>query len=146
MGLIDLIFAGALALPSQAQRLPPVRAQGLATIFYANEPGLNNGRLGCVHEAQRLAGTTIMRDTMPIIAMRPKSMCGRLVYVEHKGRRTLTVVLDRGSWGHVDIAGNRNVSLNLPAGSRRITIADLSPAVAAAIGHDGHGRVALRWW
>lgn len=124
-----------------ASSLPPVRARGIATVYWRND-GHSGDTFGCVRETRRLLGSSRFRDDLPAIALRPEFgvPCGAVVYVEG-------VATSKGAWALRLDSGPYN---KRPDGRYR-GVADLLPRVAEAIDLPGHGRmrkgaVRLRWW
>jgi hypothetical protein len=144
--LLELLLAGGIL----GAPLPPVRASGVATVYWRGD-GQSGRFLGCVREARRLLGRNEFRDDLPIIATRDNPPCGTFVVVEHArtGRRTGAVKLDFGPFGCRLPDGQRQVVLGEHChaqGGRRLAIADLTRRVASEIGHQGREAIRLRWW
>ena len=140
-----LLAAGLLGAP-----LPPIRARGVATVYWRGD-GHSGAHVGCVREARRLLGTNEFRDDLPIVATRDNPPCGTFVVVEHvrTRRRTPAVKLDFGPFGCRMPDGKRRVVVDDACesqGGRRLAIADLSRRVAREIGHGGRDAIRLRWW
>ena len=145
--LLELLLAmGLLGSP-----LPPVRATGVATVYWRGD-GHSGRYLGCVRQARRLLGKNDFRDDLPIIATRGEPPCGTFVVVEHigTGRHTPAVKLDFGPFGCRMPDGKRQVVVQdggcHARGGHPLAIADLTRRVASEIGHRGRDRIRLRWW
>jgi len=150
MTLFDAIvtlFVSARPALADGQR---ARIQGMATVFHAYEPGLNNGKLACSRWANRVLGHARHIDDLPIVATRYKPACGTFVRIINVRNNLYTVAVraETGPWGcefpdgAYKVAGKGQCQEN---GGRRLADVDLSRAACKAIDCDGYDPVRLYW-
>jgi hypothetical protein len=116
----------------------PDARTGIASVYgYKGDEKWGGSRLAC---AQGYRVQTL--PTMNVCAHRTHR-CGTILAVENvrTGRRTLCRVLDRGPYGALLEDGSWVVKVKKSDPGTWRGITDLTPAVAAAIGHNGFEKV-----
>jgi hypothetical protein len=126
-----------------------IMLRGWSTTYFPGDATGTGSHLACVGAARRILGRTTLRASDFVIATRGKRRpfaCGQRVTVRHvkSGRSVYAHKLDTGPWSCYAPGFARLVALVCPAGWHRRSIADLTPAVARAIGHDGFDLVEIR--
>ena len=121
--------------------------QGWATIYFPGDASGTGSNLACVGAARRILGRTTLRASDFVIATRGKRRpfaCGQRVRITNQ-RTGLSVYawkLDTGPWSCY--RGDRRITaLKCPDTWHRRSMVDLTPAVAAAIRHNGYERVVV---